>query len=324
MSSRQTLDELILAARGPKHRLDHQRPYAMLVEDECAANGRVESVATVFLTNRECPFRCLMCDLWQHTLDSRVPFGAIPAQIDYALRQLPDARHLKLYNSGNFFDRQAIPPEDYAAIAERARPFHTLVVENHPLLCGDECRRFRDLLPESVEFEIALGLETIHPDVLPRLNKRMTVDDFASAAERLRAWGIHVRAFVLLRPPFLDDAEGVEWAARSVSFAWSVGVRCVSVIPTRGGNGMLEQMAAVGKFAPPNLTSLEAVFAQCLATARGRLFVDLWDAAKFAHCDACRPTRLERLQQMNHLQTWLPETACRVCGHSPTTDPRSG
>ena len=85
------------------------------------AAGCVEDVATLFLTNRECPFRCLMCDLWRNTTDTRVPPGAIPQQIDYALARLPAARHIKLYNSGNFFDHQAIPPEDYAAIAERVR-----------------------------------------------------------------------------------------------------------------------------------------------------------------------------------------------------------
>ena len=35
--------------------------------------------------------------------------GDIPAQIAYALDQLPPARQIKLYNSGNFFDHQAIP-----------------------------------------------------------------------------------------------------------------------------------------------------------------------------------------------------------------------
>ncbi len=59
-----------------------------------------------------------MCDLWRNTLTETVPRGAIPQQIDYALAQLPAARQIKLYNSGSFFDKQAIPPEDYEAIAD--------------------------------------------------------------------------------------------------------------------------------------------------------------------------------------------------------------
>src|SRR5262245_15239857 len=136
----------ILAARGPKNAVDPQRPYAYLVEDECSASGEVVPVATLFLTNRECPFRCLMCALWQNTTDETVPVGAIPAQIDFALSQLPPARQIKLYNSGNFFDPQAIPREDFPAIVSRVRGFENVIVENHPRLCGDDCLRFRDLL----------------------------------------------------------------------------------------------------------------------------------------------------------------------------------
>ena len=138
-------DADILAARPPKQRLDPWKPYAYLVEPERMASGTVEDVATVFLTNKECPFRCTMCDLWKYTLDERVPVGAIPAQIDHALERLPPAKHIKLYNAGNFFDAQAIPPEDHAAIAARVRHFETIIVENHPRLTDERCVRFRDL-----------------------------------------------------------------------------------------------------------------------------------------------------------------------------------
>src|SRR2546430_3452132 len=109
-------DRWIVAHRGAKNRLDPWRPHASLIEAERAETGEVVDVATLFLTNRECPYRCLMCDLWRNTLDERVPLGAIPAQIGYALDRLPPARQLKLYNSGNFFDPGAIPPTDYPEI----------------------------------------------------------------------------------------------------------------------------------------------------------------------------------------------------------------
>ena len=300
----------ILRLRPRKNAVDPFVPYAFVVEPERAASERVEDVATIFLTNRECPFRCLMCDLWKNTLDERVPVGAIPRQIDFALERLTAARHVKLYNSGNFFDRQAIPPEDFPAIAARVSRFETVIVENHPLLCDEVCLRFRDLLPASTELEIAIGLETVHPDVLPRLNKRMTLDDFARAVKFLREAGIHVRAFILLRPPFLSEAEGIEWALRSIDFAFDCGVRCCSVIPTRGGNGIMEQLVAAGDFSPPTIRSLETVLDAALRQPRGRVFVDLWDAERFFDCAFCGPARRERLRQMNHTQAVLPPVRC--------------
>ncbi|MBC8113157.1 MAG: radical SAM protein, partial [Candidatus Saccharimonas sp.] len=256
-------DADILAARPPKQRLDPWKPYAYLVEPERTASGTVDDVATIFLTNKECPFRCTMCDLWKYTLDERVPVGAIPAQIDYALQRIPPAKHVKLYNAGNFFDAQAIPPEDHEAIATRVRHFETVIVENHPRLTDDRCMRFRDLL--ETRLEVALGLETIHSDILSRLNKRMTVEDFDRAASLLREHDIGVRAFILLKPPSLNERDGIEWAVKSIQHAFAVGVGCCSVIPTRAGNGFMERLQSSGEFAPPTIRSMEEVLERGIA-----------------------------------------------------------
>jgi radical SAM enzyme (TIGR01210 family) len=313
-------DQTILAARGPKNQVDPYRPYAWLVEPEATALGTVDDVATIFLTNRECPFRCLYCDLWKNTTDERVPVGAIPAQIDHALAHLPSARHIKLYNSGNFFDRQAVPPEDYSEIARRVAGYRTVIVENHPRLCGDACVAFRDLLIDSArrlaspnqdpQLEIAMGLETVHPEVLPRLNKQMTLDDFRRACEFLVHNNISVRAFVLLQPPFVVAEECVAWALKSVEFAFDCGVRVCAVIPTRSGNGIMQQLEHDHLFAPPRLAALEAVLDRGLAMGKGRVFVDLWDVERFYDCTTCGPRRAERLRQMNLSQQILPSISC--------------
>lgn len=310
-------DRQILAARGPKNAVDPRQPYAFLVEEERSASGAIEPMATIFLTNRECPLRCVYCDLWQNTTDQRVAIGDIPAQIDYALARLPPARHVKLYNSGNFFDAQAIPRADYPAIAERVRRFQTVIVENHPLFCDDHCREFRRRIDG--ELEVAIGLETADPEILPRLNKRMTLEDFARAAEFLRESDIQVRAFMLLKPPYCTgESAAVEWAVRSVEFAIRCGVRCCSIIPTRGDNGIMEQIAQQGQFSPPKLSSLESALAQALAlpaVVRGqaRVFTDLWDIERLATCRRCVGPRIERLKLMNHVQQSLPPALCD-CG----------
>src|SRR5919205_882799 len=139
-------DARIVAQRGPKNRLDPRRPYAFLVEPERSVTGEVVDVSTLFLTNRECPYRCLMCDLWRNTLDERVPAGAIPEQIRHALDRLPPARQVKLYNSGSFFDPAAIPPEDYPEIARLVAPFERVIVECHPAMLGRRCLQFQELV----------------------------------------------------------------------------------------------------------------------------------------------------------------------------------
>ncbi len=239
-------DAWILARRPQRNTLDPLRPWAFFVEEERSAAGEIVPVATVFLTNRECPWRCLMCDLWKNTLREETQVGAIPAQIDYALDRLPPARQIKLYNSGSFFDRKAIPTQDYAAIAARLAAFERVIVECHPFLIGDECFRLRDRI--GGRLEVAMGLETVHSNILERLNKRMTLEQFQASAARLRENDVDLRVFVLVKPPFMKEKEATEWAARALDFAFDCGATAVTLIPTRAGNGAMEELAAGGDF----------------------------------------------------------------------------
>ena len=307
-------DRWILDRRGKRHALDPRRAYAELTEEEPSGPGETVSISTIFLTNRECPWRCLMCDLWRNTLAESVPAGAIPGQIQDALARLPPARWAKLYNAGSFFDPRAIPREDHRSIARLLSGFERVIVESHPALCGDSTLRFRDLLDGSLE--VALGLETIHPEVLPRLNKRMTLEDFRAAAAFLREAGISLRVFVLVGLPFVAPREAVAWALRSAELAFDCGAAVVSLIPTRSGNGAMDTLEERGDFSPPDLAALEDAAALALALRHGRVLADLWDLERFSRCGACFAPRANRLRAMNLAQAVLPPVSCSACGGS--------
>ena len=304
----------IVAARPPRTAsLDPFKPYGFFLEDELTASGRVARSGSILLTNKECPWRCLMCDLWKNTLTKSVPPGAIVRQIEFArarFKALPE--QLKLYNSGSFFDPAAIPVADYPEIARTIAFARHVVVESHPRLVGEKTLRLRDLLTGSLE--VAMGLETIHPQVLPRLNKKFDLAHFSSAAEFLRKAGIALRAFVLVKPPFLDDSEATEWAVKSAAFAFDCGATVVSLIPTRGGNGAMERLRESGDFTLPRLTVLERALEQVLGLKKGRVFADTWDLETFSECTACLEMRRQRLHAMNLSQTILPLIDCKSCG----------
>ena len=313
-TSKREQTQWILAKRGAKNPLNPLIAYASLWEEEIGADGSPISTATLFLTNKECPFRCLMCDLWQNTLDERVPLGAIPTQIRTALSQLPPAKQIKLYNAGSFFDPQAIPPEDYPAIAELLTPFERVIVECHPAFIGGRTLAFQRLL--TAKLEVAIGLETAHPDILKRLNKRTTLAQFQEAAQFLAQNGIDLRVFLLLRPPFLSEEEGLYWAQKSLDFAFGCGASVCCVIPTRDGNGAMEALREQGDYSPPKIKTLETAVEYGLRQQRGRVFADLWDIQRFAEC-ACSTARITRLENMNTTQQIPPPIICPSCSPLP-------
>jgi radical SAM enzyme (TIGR01210 family) len=302
-------NQQIEALRPARNRLDPFVPYHFLQEEEPDNEGGLQKVNTIFLTSKECAFKCLMCDLWKNTLTEPAPAGSILKQIDYALARLPGADVIKLYNNGNFFDTKAVPPGDYAGIIERLRPYQRVIVENHPKLCGEACLEFNDRL--SGTLEIAMGLETIHPDVLPRLNKQLTPEDFKQAASFLRSNCIDVRAFVLLNPPYLTDAqENIHWVLNTVKFAFEVGVQCCSIIATRPGNGIMDVLATQGFYTAPSLDTLEEIFDTALALKQRRVFVDTWDINFLSSCPKCFTARKERLEWMNLHQRVAKPVSC--------------
>jgi radical SAM enzyme (TIGR01210 family) len=325
-------DRFVLAHRGSRPAHDPWRHQGVSYEDERGDDGGVWRTATVFLTGRECPWRCVMCDLWMHTTTADTPAGAIVAQVTAALDEMAARAEapavLKLYNAGSFFDPRAVPEADYDAIAVAVQPFRRVVVEAHPALVGhrltrviDACRRAAAGGPAPT-IEVAMGLETAHPRALAALHKRFTLEQFAAAAAAVRRLGADLRVFLLIGVPFVPRDEQVTWMRQSVETAFDLGAAVVSLIPTRPGNGALDALAASGDFVAPSLADVESALEAALPLGRARtrpgtrdvrVFADLWDLDRLASCAACAPSRRARLAAMNLTQHAWPAVPCAVC-----------
>lgn len=273
-----------------------------LLEEERTRQGRVEPVATLFLANRECAFRCVFCDLWRHARAERLAPGEAVEQVRRGLEALVPVPHVKLYNAGSLFDPGQVPREDLPGIARLLSGFRDVVVESHPAFAG-RAPAFRDALG-GAELEVAIGLETADEAALARMNKRMTVASYATAARWLRSEGIHVRTFLLHPAPFVPEEEAEEATLRSVEFALDAGSGCVVLIPTREGNGAMEALARAGLAPRPALASLERVLDRALglAAGRGRVFVDLWDLPLLGAGVPGWEDAADRLREMNDTQ----------------------
>lgn len=305
-------DRRIRSLRPPRPAADDPwRPIDVLTEEERLPDGSRARVLVAFLAGRECPFTCVFCDLWRHTTEERTPPGAIPAQIEEAIRRFPprDGRwHAKLYNASNFFDEGAVPAGDDAAILRLLAPFEQVVVECHPRLVGRRAFDFAAGL--GGRLQVAMGLETVHPEALPRLNKKTSVEAFDRAAAALREQGIGVRAFVLVGAPFIPAGETAAWVERSVVHALEQGAEHVALVPVRGGNGELERLAREGEFAEPTLALVEEAFERCLSLGGAVVTVDAWDLDRFGGCPSCRRERRARLARMSLTGHLEPAVDC--------------
>lgn len=307
------LDHELRARRPPRPAIDPWRPLGFSREEERLVDGTRLQSLTVFLAGSECPFTCSFCDLWRFTFAEPTPPGALPAQLRQALDESAFASRgaqLKLYNASNFFDNRAVPPSDEPALIELLSPCARVVVECHPRLIGRRALAFGERLPGRLQ--VAMGLETVHPEVLPRLNKRATLDDFARAADELSRHEIGWRAFVLVGLPFVPPAEAAEWAARSTAWAFEHGAEHVSLIPLRD-SGELTHLVESGELTLPSLRVVEDAFDRCRELGEV-VSVDPWDLDELTTCPACRQARRERLERINLSGRGEPPILCESCG----------
>ena len=313
-------DRRIRALRQPKRHVDPYRAHGSLIETERRPDTRMERALTVFLAGAECSFTCSFCDLWQWTIEGPTPPGALAAQLESVLGALdgPVPDRLKLYTASNFFDRRAVPRTDYDDLARLAAPFAAVTVESHARTIGAATLDFARALGAHASLEVAIGLETVHPQAMAQLNKRLALARFDEAARFLAYAGIDLRAFVLLGAPHVPSDASVEWTVRTVEYAVTRGAAVVSIIPVRGGNGEMERLRELGAFSPPTLAQLEDALDRCIEIGGAVVTADLWDIAGIPACEACRPRRTERLARMNLTGRVEPRIGCELCGQVGT------
>ena len=281
---------------------------------------------TVFLRGAECRFACTHCDLWRHTHAAPTLGGAVPEQISRALeeaRRSGRAEHtpasgsiwgIKLYNASSYFQSSAVPPEDDAAVIELVSGFEQVVVEAHPLLVGRRCLDVARRL--GGKLQVALGLETADARVLARLNKHFELSDYELACRRLRDAHVSIRVFLLVGLPFVDsDQAQRESVARSIEYAVDHGADVVSLIPLRGGNGVMDELAATGSWRTPTLSLVEQVIEDVFRGPghEAVVQVDPWDLGQLAECSACDQSRRKRLVEMSRDGCWRERVACSEC-----------
>lgn len=300
-------DRWVRAKRPPKTEKPLESPIHHWVEEEFLYGSGPGTVGTIVINNRECPYSCLMCGYWQTTTDRTPGDGLVAAQVRSALRSLPPLDSVKLYNCGNFFDPLAVPPADVRETAEIVSDIDLVVVECHPALVGPEVLSFAGRLEGGLE--VAMGLEVADTALLAMLNKKMTLGMFRRATGFLKERGVLVKAFILVKPPFVGEGEALLLGRETVDFARKVGADTVSLIPTVTTPGVMEDLQRDRFFAPPHLRTLYEVVRHALDEGGLRVLVDLWEFDDLPGCGSCKGALRDAFVEVNTGQR-LPRVDC--------------
>ena len=207
----------------------------------------------------------------------------------------PTAAGLKLYNASTFFEPASIAQHDLRPVAAALAGLSLVVVEarSENARAAVEFARLID-----GRLEVAIGVEAADDELLRALNKPTSTRAFRAAAQALTAAGVFLRAFVLIKPPFVGEGEAVALAVRTFELARDEGARVVSLLPVVAADAPLERLGRAGFHGLP---SLDTVWEAAVACA-GRgvvVIVELEHLVSLPACPACGERRRAALAELN-------------------------
>jgi radical SAM enzyme (TIGR01210 family) len=167
---------------------------------------------------------------------------------------------VKIYTSGSFLDEREIPAETRRAIADTFADRDRIVVESLPDFVDES--KIADFTERGLATDIAVGLETATDRVRRDcVNKYFEFAEFERAAADAQQAGAGVKAYLLMKPPFLSESEAVEDMKRSVRKCAAVdGCHTVSMNPCNvQRHTMVEELYHGDGYRPPWLWSVADV-----------------------------------------------------------------
>jgi archaeosine synthase beta-subunit len=182
-------------------------------------NGDIVPSLTVVLTTKGCSWArrdgCTMCG---YSIDSNPNTQAsdIQKQFNKVVADYGKAfKIVKLFTSGSFLDQDEVPIDVRDAILSELRGVKKVIVESRPEYVTPEI--CEDIARTNERVEVAIGLETSSDRIRNKcVNKGFSFRDFVRASKAAHAHDFTVKAYLLLKPPFMTEREALEDALQSV------------------------------------------------------------------------------------------------------------
>lgn len=248
---------------------DPREPTRVWIDEDNTPDGVYQSL-TIILNTGGCRWAraggCTMCGYVAESVEGgSVSHDALMEQIQVCLdheAEEADAESglIKIYTSGSFLDEREVPAETRQAIADTFADRDRIVVESLPDFVDRE--KVAEFTDRGLETDVAVGLETATDRVRHDcVNKYFDFADFEDACTEARAAGGGVKAYLLMKPPFLSEAEALADMQDSVRRCGAVeGCHTVSMNPCNVQRyTMVDELFYEGGYRPPWLWSVAEV-----------------------------------------------------------------
>ncbi|MHA1915627.1 MAG: archaeosine biosynthesis radical SAM protein RaSEA [Promethearchaeota archaeon] len=176
---------------------------------------------------------------------------------------------LKIFNSGSFFDDNEISADVRKFIYEKVATIDNIkevVVESRvEYITPEKLQEFSFYL-KGKYVEVAIGLESVNDYIRNYyINKGMVFEEFVEVLNMCKKFGVGVKAYLLLKPPFLNEQGGIDDCVASINSLIELKVNTISINPLNIQKGTLaERLWYQNRYRPPWFHSLFKVLKKSL------------------------------------------------------------
>ena len=183
-----------------------------------------------------------------------------------------EVQAVKLYNSGSFLDPKEIPVAQQKSIMAKIAQFDNIqefVIECLPEIINMQIDVLKELkeIFHNKPIYIGVGLESTNAYILRSyVNKPFTFENqFIKCVKNADKVGAEVKAYLLLKPPFLTEQEAIDDAISSIRDAFQVSeCKIVSLNPVCvHADTLVDLLWKKQEYSPPWLWSILEVLKEC-------------------------------------------------------------
>lgn len=181
-----------------------------------------------------------------------------------------DISWLRINQEGNYFNEAEMNRTAQLAILNLAAHIYgikKITVESRPQYLtegtiSDIAKIFKN---SNIEFEIGMGLEAKNEIIRNVcINKQEKNLDYINAVKLLKQYDISPLAYIIIKPPFLTEAEAIDEAVETAHFAHEIGFERISFEPMSiHPYTLIDLLHQTGDYCAPWLWSVVEIATRC-------------------------------------------------------------
>ncbi|NMC61118.1 MAG: archaeosine biosynthesis radical SAM protein RaSEA [Candidatus Methanofastidiosa archaeon] len=216
--------------------------------------GKEAKALSIILPTVGCRWRrCNMCSYFEDSPnDSSINiFNVFIEEFNNAYDE--EIKKVKLFTSGSFLDPKEVNSDCAKKIISflSEKGIYEVTLESRPEYVQEDY--LKEIIGNNeIQIEVAIGLESSNNRILQHsINKGFTFEDFLLASEVLKKLNIKNKAYLMIKPPFLNEKEAIYDAIESAKAIENIA-DVISFNPmTVHKNTLVEYLWNKGEYSPP-------------------------------------------------------------------------